>query len=147
MPVLRCEACGRGFVQATGRPAKRCADCRGPAAQRYGSAHKRLRAAGIEAAYGTPCTRCGRPLEYGQELHLDHADGGGPGDYRGFSHASCNVGAGNRHRNGRPVKPARQPEQVVLPRPDPSIRHGRDCACGGAVCYPGPGVFWTSRCW
>ena len=154
MPVLRCEQCGRGFVLATGRPAKRCPDCRGRAGQRYGSAHKRLRAAGVEAAYGTPCARCGRPLEYGQELHLDHADGGGPGDYRGWSHAACNIAAGNRHRHGRAVKAAQLAvSQPVATRPGPpydpgprrqDVEHKSWCQCERMAVSLGA---WPSRCW
>lgn len=62
---------------------------------RYGAAHRAKRANEIEAAYGQPCSRCHKPMREGQELHLDHLDGGGPDEYRGFSHQSCNVRASN----------------------------------------------------
>lgn len=58
----------------------------------YDSQHKRLRAALLPTAYGQACTRCGRPMLHGQELHLDHDDD--RSGYRGFSHASCNTRAG-----------------------------------------------------
>jgi hypothetical protein len=159
VPVKRCEVCGMGFTQGRGRPSRRC-----PAHRRgggkYGGAHKQLRAATAGQAYYTPCVRCGRVMLPGQELHLDHLDGGGPGDYRGWAHAHCNMSAGaskaNRMRgavNGRPMAwspPAVVPLAVAPPLPagpDPSIRHSVDCSCGGAVFYPGPGSWWTSRCW
>lgn len=159
MPNRRCETCGRSFYQRTGRPAKRCPDCR-PGGGRYGGEHRKLAAATKDQAYYTPCVRCGQAMLPGQELHLDHLDGGGPADYRGWAHAHCNESAaatrGNRMRgrvNGRPMaRPVPPPVPRVVaaplpPGPDPSIRHGPDCRCGGALYYPGPGKWWTSRCW
>jgi len=148
----RCEACGAAFVQGRGRPSKFCpAHRRGGG--RYGGAHKKLVATTRDQAYGGPCCRCGRVLAYGQEIHLDHLDGGGPGDYLGWSHASCNIaaaGRGNRMRggvNGRPVngRPVTAPVPAIPP-PVPDIRHSPDCRCGGTVTYE-PGKFWTSKCW
>ncbi len=163
MPERVCEVCGRAFTQVPGRPARRC-----PHHRRYGAEHQAARAAGIEQAYGTACCRCGRPLMRGQVIHLDHNDSGQ--GYRGWSHEHCNTAAGAakgnaaraaayRKANGLPVRASTAstpPARTVLPpvplppgppRPDPSIRHSPDCRCGGAVFYPGPGPFWTSRCW
>ena len=64
------------------------------AARGYGSEHQKLRAKLLPAAYGQPCTRCGRPLRPGQDLHLDHTDD--RTGYAGFAHASCNRKAGAR---------------------------------------------------
>lgn len=63
-------------------------------ARGYGAAHRKLRAALLPQAYGTPCSRCGRPMLKGQALHLDHNDA--RTGYAGFSHARCNVRAGAR---------------------------------------------------
>ena len=57
----------------------------------YGQAHKKLRAALLPTAYGTPCARCGYPMLQGQALHLDHNDTRTA--YLGFSHADCNLSA------------------------------------------------------
>jgi hypothetical protein len=158
MPVRRCEVCGRSFVQGRGRPSRFCPAHR-QGGGKYGGAHKKLRAATEAQAWGTACVRCGRVMLAGEQLHLDHRDGGGPGDYRGWAHAHCNTSAGaakgNRQRvNGRPMVwsppplPAAPAPPPPLPAgPDPSIRHSPDCRCGGAVFYPGPGKWWTSRCW
>jgi hypothetical protein len=123
MAVRTCEICGGTFVQNGGRPAKRC-----PAHRRYGAAHRAARQAGLAAAYGTACCRCGRPLQPGQAIHLDHADDGQ--GYRGWSHEHCNTSAGaaksNRARaaayralvNGQPPKARRVPQrQLVAPDP------------------------------
>jgi hypothetical protein len=61
----------------------------------YTYAYRKLRAALLPKAYGTPCYRCGLPMLRGQELHLDHDD---HDDHdrsiiRGFSHAHCNLRA------------------------------------------------------
>jgi hypothetical protein len=156
MPVRTCEACGKSFTQSRGRPARYCPQHRNGAGK-YGVDHQRLRAAAIGQAWGLPCTRCGLPLVQGQEIHLDHRDGGGPGDYRGWSHASCNMAAGaakgNRMRgrlNGRRAAAAVAPEAAAVVVPEaglgPPARHPPDCRCGGSVVYR-PGMFWTSRCW
>jgi hypothetical protein len=156
MPTRCCETCGRSFWQGRGRPSRFCPAHRAGGGK-YGGAHKQLRAAAIGQAWYTACVRCGLVMLPGQELHLDHLDGGGPGDYRGWAHAHCNTSAGaskgNRMRaNGRPVTagitPAGPPPPPpVPPGPDPSIRHSPDCSCGGTVFYPGPDKLWTSRCW
>jgi hypothetical protein len=160
MPVKCCEVCGKSFTQGRGRPSKRCPAHRAGGGK-YGGAHRKLVAVTKDQAWGSPCARCGRVLMYGQEIHLDHLDGGGPADYRGWAHAHCNTSAGaskgNRMRgplNGRPMAwsppPPSAPPAVaspIPPGPDPSIRHSPDCACGGSLFYPGPGKWWTSRCW
>ena len=132
MPIRTCEVCGGQFTQGRGRPARRC-----PEHQRYGGQHQTIRAAGIDAAFGTPCTRCGKPLMLGQEVHLDHRDSG-PG-YRGFSHASCNMRAGavkgNKMRARAPIGAQVNGQQVPPRRPvtcqfhDPPVSscpHSRD---------------------
>jgi hypothetical protein len=141
MPVRRCEACGRSFEQGMGRPARFCPEHR-EGGGRYGGEHRKLAAATKDSAWGTPCTRCGRTMLPGQEIHLDHADGGGPADYRGWSHAYCNVAAGNRMRgrvNGTPVTNGLSVTgPVIPPGPNPDIPHRPDCRCG---------AMQTSRCW
>jgi hypothetical protein len=59
---------------------------------RYGPAHRALRAALLPFASGSPCTRCGNPIELGQPVDLDHADDGVR--YLGWAHRSCNRRAG-----------------------------------------------------
>ncbi len=146
MPRRTCETCGRSFAQGRGRPARFCPEHR-DGGGKYGGEHRKLAAATKDSAWGTPCVRCGWPMLPGQEIHLDHLDGAGPDVYRGWAHARCNTSAGaskgNRMRgrvNGTPVT---NTPAVTGPVP----RHPPECACGGRVTYPGPGRFWTSRCW
>jgi hypothetical protein len=87
-----CEVCGERFYQYRGRPAKRCSDCRG--GDRYGSAHRAMRAATVDQAVGRLCVRCQQPMLEGQAVQLDHADNGDPNAYVGYSHRSCNARAG-----------------------------------------------------
>lgn len=68
----------------------------------YGAEHQRIRKATISSAYGTPCTRCGHPMELGQALDLDHLDD--RSGYRGWSHSTCNRAAGARKVNNRRSK-------------------------------------------
>jgi hypothetical protein len=154
MPERVCETCGAGFFQGPGRPARYC-----PRHRRYGAAHQAARAAGIGAAYDSPCCRCGKPLQPGEPVHLDHHDDGQ--GYRGWSHESCNTSAGaargNRLRaaayrarvNGpRPaVSMPAAPAAPAAEPPDSLPRHSPDCSCGGTVTWPGPVGLWTSRCW
>ena len=66
---------------------------RAPKKQRgYGYAYQKLRKALLPQAYGTPCSRCGKPMLPGQELHLDHDDWDRT-KLRGFSHRECNLRA------------------------------------------------------
>jgi hypothetical protein len=58
---------------------------------KYGAAHRAHRAAWLPFALGSPCARCGRPIEPGESVDLDHAEGGG---YLGFAHSTCNRRAG-----------------------------------------------------
>lgn len=67
----------------------------------YDAAHRRARETAIATTPpGSPCARCGHPMEPGDRLQLDHRDDG-PG-YLGLSHASpcrtchrkCNQSAG-----------------------------------------------------
>lgn len=89
--------------RALARDDSRCPRCRPTTAERgYGGAHKRARAAGIEAAYGQLCSRfdedpqCSGVMERGQELDLDHTDD--RRGYRGFAHSECNRRAGGLSR-------------------------------------------------
>ena len=62
----------------------------------YGSAHQKRRKAAIAALRdGDPCARCGKPMYRGDPVHLDHDDTD-RSQYRGLSHAYCNVAASNR---------------------------------------------------
>jgi hypothetical protein len=96
MPDLACQSCGEYFRQGQGRPARRCGRCR--QSDRYGAAHRELRAATVDQAAGQPCARCGQPMVVGQLVHLDHADDD-PSRYLGYSHASCNASAGASRGN------------------------------------------------
>jgi hypothetical protein len=136
------------FSQGRGRPARWCPKHRNGGGK-YGGEHAKLRAATIDRAWGTACSRCGRVLQWGQEIQLDHLDGAGPGVYRGWSHARCNQAAGarkvNRMRaavNGyRPTSRSAAPvasRPLVPEGPNPGISHSPDCKCG---------EMWTSRCW
>ena len=58
----------------------------------YTYQYRKLRAALLPKAYGTPCYRCGLPMLRGQELHLDHDDWDRT-ITRGFSHRACNLRA------------------------------------------------------
>jgi hypothetical protein len=85
-----------------------CAGCKAargqkPSSSRYGGEHQRKRATERDAAYGTACARCGRQLEPGQPIHLDHAADGHT--YLGWSHARCNLSAGGR--KGRAIQTGR----------------------------------------
>ena len=50
----------------------------------------------LPGAAGSPCVRCGLPIEDGQPVDLDHSDDGL--GYRGLAHASCNRRAGAQRR-------------------------------------------------
>ena len=54
----------------------------------YGARHKALRKQLLPHAVGRACSRCGKPMEAGQALHLDHTDD--RRGYKGFAHAECN---------------------------------------------------------
>lgn len=58
----------------------------------YTYQYRKLRAALLPKAYGTPCVRCGQPMLKGQELHLDHDDWDRT-KLLGFSHKHCNLRA------------------------------------------------------
>lgn len=76
---------------------------------RYGGKHQAIRRAGLVLAYGTPCCRCGKLMQPGQKLDLDHRDDG-PG-WAGFAHAKCNRSAGGR--KGRAVQMERKRKMVA----------------------------------
>lgn len=147
MTASRCRNCGDMiFRPGQGRPSAFCARCKANGFGRYGSEHQRRRAAGIEAAYYQPCSRCGKVMLPGQELHLDHLDGGGPNDYLGFSHSKCNEAAGGRLASARrrgeaaaarvtPHDPGPEPEGLV---------HRPDCACADKALAFGR---WPTECW
>src|SRR5687767_8504589 len=59
---------------------------------RYGRMHRveRERVRLVVETGGAVCSRCSRPIHPHEPWDLDHADGGGPRDYRGPSHRKCN---------------------------------------------------------
>src|SRR6266566_5595456 len=57
----------------------------------YGPEHQKLRKRLLPYAYGTPCPRCGKTMEVGQQLHLGHSDD--RRSYTGMEHAECNLKA------------------------------------------------------
>ncbi len=61
-------------------------------ARGYGVAHQRLRKKLLPFAYGTPCPRCGKEMQVGEQLHLGHSDD--RKTYTGMEHATCNMKAG-----------------------------------------------------
>jgi hypothetical protein len=108
-----CEACGESFWQGRGRPAKRCPPCREQGhSGRYGARHRAIKAAG--PGYETSCTRCQRPILAGQPAEPDHRDGGGPQDYDGWAHASCNHSAGASRGNRLRAQAYRQLKAAIL---------------------------------
>ena len=75
---------------------------RGTRGQRgYGAAHDQLRAWWApRVAQGTvACSRCSQPIRAGSAWHLDHDDGDRT-QYRGPSHANCNLSAAGRRSHG-----------------------------------------------
>ena len=87
---------------------------------RYAGQHQSIRRHTREAAYGTPCVRCGRLMVEGQYLDLDHTDDGD--GYRGWAHSRCNrraggqLGAARRATNqrARRTEKRRMLDMVVL---------------------------------
>jgi hypothetical protein len=75
----------------------------GQSANDYGAKYPKLRKALLPQAYGQPCSRCGRPMLPGQELHLDHNDSGI--GYLGWSHAACNLRAAAAYGAAETVGP------------------------------------------
>jgi hypothetical protein len=152
MTTSTCRNCGTViFKPGPGRPRKLCPDCR---TERYGLDHKARRAAELADYVGRPCSRCGKPMLEDDEVHLDHVDGGGPNDYRGLSHAKCNMAGAARSRAvaaGRPRLAAGKEQPVAKAgRYDPGppregIVHeppGR-CHCEERAWTMG---VWPSRC-
>lgn len=66
MPVRVCEVCGKSFMQGRGRPARRCPAHR-DGGGKYGTEHRKLRAATIGQAWGQACTRCGQTIAWGRK--------------------------------------------------------------------------------
>jgi hypothetical protein len=65
----------------------------------YGYQHKMARRKALAVMRdGDPCSRCGKPMFKGQQLHLDHSDD--RTTYLGLSHRRCNELAGAR-KGGR----------------------------------------------
>jgi hypothetical protein len=77
---------------------------------RYGGRHQWLRKHTKQAAYGTPCCRCGRPMLPGEQLDLDHEDDGV--NFRGWAHAFCNRQAGGI--NGNRVQRMRKQRRRIM---------------------------------
>lgn len=70
------------------------------AARGYGATHQRARREALAAFVpGTPCVRCGWPMEADDVLHLDHADEN-KAEYLGLAHARCNLSWGAKKGNG-----------------------------------------------
>jgi hypothetical protein len=97
----------------------------------YGAHHRRLRAAMLPLAPGSLCTRCGRPIEAGQAVDLDHTDDGTA--YLGFAHASCNRRAAAVKGN----KARRPGAQIYAPARTPhrSIPMNEPCAIGVDIAH------------
>lgn len=64
--------------------------------RRYDAYHEKTRKALLPYAYGQLCHFCGRVMEPGQALDLDHDDDGV--GYRGMAHARCNRKAGAQRK-------------------------------------------------
>ena len=95
VPLLTtCSRCGRPLARGTVCPG--CGPTRRQTPDRgYGHAHRKRRAALLPGAIGQPCPLCGRTMEPGQALDLDHTvplvdDPLSIGDR--IVHARCNRG-------------------------------------------------------
>jgi hypothetical protein len=77
-------------------------------ARDYGANHQRARRQALATLIdGTPCPRCGLPMDHSQPLDLDHTDD--RAGYRGLAHRRCNARAGalsRRPRGGTPTPPS-----------------------------------------
>lgn len=95
-----CQTPGCPALIEAGR--RRCTDCaakaeriRGTRQQRgYDARHDRERRRVARTVIGTPCARCGQPIQAGEPWHLDHTDDRTA--YLGPSHERCNTSAGGR---------------------------------------------------
>jgi hypothetical protein len=141
-----CKGCQAVVTGAWWCPGCKAARGQKPTSSRYGGEHQRKRASEREAAYGTACCRCGRPMLKPQEIHLDHDERGG---YLGWSHSGCNLSAGGRKgraiQTGRLVvngHAAREPITTTIEVPAPL----EQCTeCGRTTCRRPTGL--VSRCW
>lgn len=145
MTTSVCGRCGKVIFRAgPGRPRKLCPDCR---SERYGRDHKARRKAEMQNYVGKPCSRCGQPMEEGDEVHLDHRDGGGPNDYLGLSHAKCNLAGAARKRAAAAQRDERRNGRLDPGPPRTDVVHdetpGR-CHCEERAHSLGA---WPSRCW
>jgi hypothetical protein len=135
-----------------------CAGCKAargkkPTSSRYGGEHQRKRAAERDQAYSKPCARCGRQLEPGQPIHLDHAADGHT--YLGWSHSTCNLSAGGRKGraiqtgrlvvNGTAVTTPTVERDSVLSEAAGTLPPEQCPQCGRAACRRPSGL--VSRCW
>ncbi|MCG3044077.1 hypothetical protein L7D48_26455 [Streptomyces sp. S1A] len=132
---ITCQDCSVSFHQRTGRPARRCTACRG----KYDAAFRKLRDTTKAAAVGTPCRRCGRPMDDPAAMDLGHDDA--TGEVAGWEHAQCNRSAGARKGNAmrrgtaaQAAVPASRP-----PKPDDG-RNWAWCDVTGEWC-PSSGVW------
>jgi len=130
MVMRRCKGCG-DWVQGQWH-CDRCKARQGKRPSPYNGAHQAKRKREKPYMYGTPCCRCGKIMEHGTEIWLDHNDNGV--GYLGWSHKRCNIAARNRlhgnNGNGRRyTTPALQAErEPTLVRPDglPPRQHARN---------------------
>ena len=86
--------------------------------------HQRTRrqwVARLKAGELLRCTRCGVLLLWGDDVDLDHLDGGDPGDYRGLAHRACNRSWGGRY--GTQVQAAKRAGLRRPDRPPPGLKH------------------------
>jgi hypothetical protein len=149
MATRYCKGCTAVVVGTWWCAACKVARGKKPSSGRYGGDHQRKRATELEAAYGKPCARCGRPMLKPQEIHLDHAADGR--SYLGFSHKACNLSAGGK--KGRAIQTGRlvvngtaattgatAPATIELPPPPEQCPE-----CGRTTCRRPLGL--VSRCW
>jgi hypothetical protein len=144
VPDRVCEGCGEQFRQGQGRPARRCGRCRG--GDRYGAAHQALKE-NSDQAIGQLCSRCREPMLAGQVVEPDHVDGGGPTDYAGWAHASCNHSAGASYGNRLRARAYRVAKGLAMPMAASAGARVLvdDHACADAGCHVDPAVCVCGR--
>jgi hypothetical protein len=146
MGTRYCKGCQAVVTGAWWCPACKRARGQQSTSGRYGGEHQRKRASERDQAYGKPCPMCGRQLEPGQPIHLDHAADGHT--YLGWSHARCNLSAGGR--KGRAIQTGRVDGTAVrLDASTPTVElpaPPEQCPeCGRTACRRPLGL--VSCCW